>query len=66
MCSRPWPCPEAQTRLLDEYEAYPSLLKIYLSAQMYEALDDLTVDGQSPPVDLYERFLAWTRTRPAF
>lgn len=64
ICGHPWPCPEAKTRLLDEYRAYPSLLKIYLSAHMYEALDDLTTRGESPPLNLYERFLSWARTRP--
>ncbi|MEU4156607.1 hypothetical protein [Actinoplanes sp. NPDC026670] len=39
-------------------------MKIYLSAQMYEALDDLTAADKTPPSNLYERFLAWTRSRP--
>ncbi|MEU8655132.1 hypothetical protein [Actinoplanes philippinensis] len=43
---------------------FPSLLRIYLSAQMYEALDDLTAEGRPLPLNLYERFLAWTSTRP--
>jgi hypothetical protein len=64
VCSHPWPCEEARNRLLEEYRAYPSLLKIYLSAQMYEALDDLAAHGQSLPLNLYERFLAWARIRP--
>jgi hypothetical protein len=66
ICDHPWPCSEARARLLEEYSAYPSLLKIYLSTHMYEALDDLTTHGQKLPLNLYERFLAWTRTRPPF
>ncbi|MBB2942224.1 hypothetical protein FB565_001937 [Actinoplanes lutulentus] len=62
VCGQPWPCPEARTGLLDEYRVFPSLLKIYLTALMYDALDDLTVNGESPP-NLYERFLAWARKR---
>ncbi|BEL11805.1 hypothetical protein Q0Z83_099960 [Actinoplanes sichuanensis] len=62
MCGHPWPCPEAKACLLKEYQAFPSLLKIYLSAQMYDALDDFTSDGETPG-NLYERFLAWTRPR---
>jgi hypothetical protein len=64
VCGHPWPCAEARATLLKEYRAYPSLLKIYLSAQMYDALDDFTADGDSPPLDLYERFLSWIRNRP--
>ncbi|WP_433791777.1 flavin reductase [Actinoplanes sp. CA-252034] len=55
----------ARERLLEEYTAYPSLLKIYLAAQMYEAFDDLAADEQSLPLNLYERFLAWARSRPS-
>lgn len=63
VCDRAWPCDNAKARLLAEYRSFPSLLKIYLSAQMYEALDDLTANGESLP-NLYERFLAWTRREP--
>jgi hypothetical protein len=31
---------------------------------MYDALDDFTADDNSPPLDLYERFLSWIRNRP--
>ena len=66
VCGRPWPCHDARSSLLDEYRAYPSLLKIYLSAQMYEALDDFTARGDAPPLNLYERFLAWARDAALF
>jgi hypothetical protein len=62
-CSRPWPCLTAQTRLLYEYRAFPSLLRIYLSAQMYEALQDMVIEGEKP-LNLYDRFLAWARFDP--
>jgi hypothetical protein len=39
----------------------PSTLKIYLSVQMYEAIEDFIVTGQQFPGDLYQRFLSWTR-----
>ncbi|MBG0562086.1 hypothetical protein I4J89_11490 [Actinoplanes sp. NEAU-A11] len=61
VCKQAWPCDTAKTSLLTEYRAFPSLLKIYLSAQMYDALDDLTAEGKPPP-NLYERFLAWARS----
>jgi hypothetical protein len=64
VCARPWPCPDARASLLHEYRAYPSLLKIYLAAQMYEALDDFTAHGEVPPLDLYDRFLIWARAHP--
>ena len=60
ICEQAWPCDSAKASLLAEYRAFPSLLKIYLSAQMYDALDDLTTNGEVPP-NLYERFLAWAR-----
>ncbi len=63
VCSRPWPCLTARTRLLHEYRAFPSLLRVYLSAQMYEALQDMVLDGTGP-LNLYDRFLAWAWHEP--
>ncbi|KHD73176.1 hypothetical protein MB27_36755 [Actinoplanes utahensis] len=63
-CGHPWPCPEARACLLSEYRAFPSLLRIYLSAQMYDALEDLTAHGTPPPLNMYERFLSWARPTP--
>lgn len=60
-CGHPWPCAEARIALLREYRAFPSLLKIYLSAQMYDALEDLTSHNNPPPPNLYDRFLTWTQ-----
>ncbi|BCY14501.1 hypothetical protein [Actinoplanes sp. L3-i22] len=56
ICGGAWPCSDARAKLLYEYRAFPSLLRIYMSNQMYEALEDMAVDE---PVNLYERFLAW-------
>ncbi|GIF10443.1 hypothetical protein Ate01nite_04750 [Actinoplanes teichomyceticus] len=39
----------------------PSMLRIYLSAQMYEALEDIIAGGATPPINLYERFLGWAQ-----
>ena len=60
VCGAPWPCASARAGLLAEYRAFPSLLRVYLSAQMYEALDDLLASGEVP-ADLHERFLSWAR-----
>ena len=48
--------------LVREYRAVPSLLKVYLAALMYDALDDLSGRADSSPVDLYRRFVSWTRS----
>jgi len=61
VCKQPWPCANAKAGLLAEFNTFPSVLAIYLSAQMYDALSDLTSHGQTPPPDLYERFLSWAR-----
>jgi len=61
-CNRsgePWPCAIAKVHLTVEFDRFPSVLAIYMAAQMHDALLDLTVHGTSPPSDLYERFLAW-------
>jgi hypothetical protein len=63
LCGRPWPCANAKTDLLTEFRAFPSVLRIYMSTQMYEALTDLTSHGEPAPADLYERFLSWANTQ---
>ncbi|GIF02917.1 hypothetical protein [Actinoplanes siamensis] len=63
ICGRPWPCATAKTNLLYEYRAFPSLLRIYLSAQMYDAIEDMVTD-EGIPLNLYERFLAWAWHKP--
>ena len=58
-CGGPWPCANAKTGLAMEFQRFPSVLAIYMAAQMHDALLDLTACGAPPPPDLYERFLAW-------
>jgi hypothetical protein len=58
-CGEPWPCANAKTGLAMEFQRFPSVLAIYMAAQMHDALLDLTAHGAPPPPDLYERFLAW-------
>jgi hypothetical protein len=60
-CGRPWPCAAARAALSAEFRVYPSVLRIYMSAQMYDALRDMTTNGQLAPPDLYDRFLSWIR-----
>ena len=59
MCGHPWPCANAKAGLAAEFRGFPSVLAIYMSAQMQDALMDLTANGAAAPPDLYERFLAW-------
>jgi hypothetical protein len=61
VCTKPWPCANAKNDLLAEFRVYPSVLTIYLSAQMYDAVNDLTSHGATLPADLYERFISWVR-----
>jgi hypothetical protein len=61
VCNQPWPCANAKSDLLTEFRGFPSVLTIYLSGQMYDALDDLTSHGGLTPADLYERFISWAR-----
>ena len=60
-CLQPWPCANAKTLLFGEFHEFPAVLAVYMSAQMGNAVLDLTADGSPPPPDLYDRFLAWTR-----
>lgn len=60
MCGKPWPCPQAMADLRAESWPYPSALKIYMSGQMFAALEDLSVSDVLRSAEIYERFLAWT------
>jgi hypothetical protein len=60
VCGFAWPCPTARADLLAEFRAFPSVLRIYLAAQMTDAIDDLMSHGATVPADLYGRFLGWT------
>ena len=58
-CGQPWPCANAKVNLAAEFTGFPSVLAIYMAAQMHDALLDLTAHGEAPPPDLYDRFLSW-------
>ena len=58
-CGQPWPCANAKEELLTEFRNFPSVLAIYMSAQLTEAFDDLSATSGHPPPDLYDRFIAW-------
>ncbi|WP_203720435.1 hypothetical protein [Paractinoplanes brasiliensis] len=47
--------------LLEEHGRFSSVLTVYLSAQMYDALGDLIATGHPMPADLFERFIGWAR-----
>ncbi|MEU4243389.1 hypothetical protein [Actinoplanes sp. NPDC026619] len=61
VCSAPWPCSTARTDLRVEYRRFPTVLRIYLAAQMCAAIDDMRCAGGPVPDDLYLRFLGWAR-----
>lgn len=58
-CGHPWPCANAKADLVSEFRRFPSVLAIYMSAQMSDALRDLATHGTTAPSDLNERFIAW-------
>jgi hypothetical protein len=41
----------------------PSALKIYMTEQMFAAIEDLSVTAVLPSTEIYDRFLAWTAPR---
>ena len=61
VCAQPWPCAVAKAELRAEFRNLPSVLSIYMSAQMHAAAGDFMAYGAGPPADLYERFLSWMR-----
>ena len=55
-CAKPWPCDPARQAMAAQFIGYPSVLRIYLAAQLADACDDI------PDVtaeELYDRFMAW-------
>src|SRR5690348_13919931 len=59
VCQQPWPCARPRNELLTEFRGFPSVLRIYLSTQMYDALGDLPTHHSDTPTEFYERFLSW-------
>lgn len=64
-CLQPWPCANAKELLLEEFSGYPSVLAIYMSAQLCEAMLDLTAHGSDAPPDLFDRFMSWVHLASA-
>lgn len=60
-CGAPWPCAAAKAELAIEYRHSTTSLSVYLAAQLYDAVDALTTQGDLSAAELYERFLAWAR-----
>ncbi|MFI7608863.1 hypothetical protein ACIBTV_27635 [Micromonospora sp. NPDC049366] len=54
----PWPCPPARTRLAEAYRGDRVNLSMYLGSLLTAALMEMT---ETPPGELFERFIAWTR-----
>jgi hypothetical protein len=50
--------------LLDEFSSYPTVLTIFMAAQMHVAQDDFVKHGGAPPADLFGRFMMWIRPAP--
>lgn len=55
-CARPWPCDPARERLAAELGSLS--LAMFAWTCLEEAARDIPA---TPPAELYERFLAWTR-----
>lgn len=56
-CGLPWPCGAAKARLVAEFVDMPTVLRVYLAAQ----LGDAAVDLHDPA--LHARFLGWLPPR---
>lgn len=63
-CGAEWPCAPKRTALLDDYRGSPTLLSLYLTSFLVDAMRDL---DQAPIGDLLARFLYWPPrpTQPA-
>lgn len=54
----PWPCPPARVRLAETFVGDRVGMAMYLSALLTAALTEMP---RTPPTELFERFVAWTR-----
>ncbi|WP_431935914.1 hypothetical protein [Micromonospora sp. RP3T] len=62
----PWPCQPARLLLLMEYRRDRVALSMYMAGCLFDATADLMKLNDNPgpsPVELFERFLAWTARR---
>lgn len=58
-CGKDWPCDPAREALAVEHGPYRIALAVYMAGHLSNAV----ADGISGP-ELYERFVAWTRSVP--
>jgi len=61
VCRQPWPCANAKTGLLAEYQGSPSGLALFMASCMYEVIESYRT-SRDIPVDIYDRFLGWVRS----
>ncbi|MBO4204871.1 flavin reductase [Micromonospora echinofusca] len=62
-CWAEWPCQPARLAMLAEFRDSRTVLLIYLSSLMAEALSQLGRPEQDGKLDLHDRFIAWARAR---
>lgn len=55
-CTRDWPCDPAREHLAAELP--PVQLGVYAAVTLGEAVQDMPA---TPPAELYDRFIGWTR-----
>jgi hypothetical protein len=63
-CGSLWPCAPARSALTEEFRQFPTVLRLYLAAQMVDAIEDLRRGGGPVPADLYGRFCGWAADTP--
>jgi hypothetical protein len=61
VCDQPWPCANAKIDLIDQYQRSRTMLILFMSSCMIEAINDL-FHSQRIPGDLHARFLDWVHT----
>jgi hypothetical protein len=59
VCEQPWPCAVAKVDLAEQFARRPTELTLYMSANMYEAIEDMRAASRGSPAGLSERFLHW-------
>lgn len=59
VCGQPWPCAVAKVDLAEQFARRPTALTLYLSANLYEAIEDMRVATRGSPAGLSGRFLDW-------
>lgn len=62
ICGDFWPCLQARTDLLGEYDSVTGLA-IYMGSRLMHACVDLVGTPEGNPIKLHERFLSWTSVK---